>query len=459
MLSFRRRHSLIGALVLLTLLTNAFVAYWNIARLVRNERLVSQTLTAEAQIERVASLAKDLESSQRGFLLFGDEESLKQFREASDHLQSTLSSLESTGTDKQQKAALPLLRGAVEKRLASGRYAIALRRSIGLERAVGTLHVQTYRSQMDDIRRLVDQMREREDELLSQRTGESSDSAADAFRTFWIATGANLAFVALISWFLLQAARGNRALEQAISDLKRAETLRDNLSQMLVHDLRTPLTTLLGPLQLLESQTLGPLDPIQKEVVSMSAQSGERLLGMVNGLLDISKLEAGELKLRRTQFPVSEVFENARRHAKRDGDTSTAPILCEPTTLQMLADGDIIERVLINLLGNALKFTPCDGRVTLRATSVPAPIALTNAAPAKSAIRVEVEDTGEGIPPDHLERIFDKFGQVETRENGHKASTGLGLTFCKLAIEAHGGTIGVRSQVGQGSTFWFELPV
>jgi len=459
MLSFRRRHSLIGVLVLLTLLTNAFVAYWNIARLVRNERLVSQTLTTEAQIERVASLAKDIESSERGFLLFGDDESLKPFREASDQLQSTLSSLESAATDRQQKANLPLLRGAVDKRLSSARRAIALRRTLGLTGAVGTLHAETYRGQMDEIRRLADQMHEREDELLSQRTGESSDSAADAFRTFWIATGANLAFVALISWFLLQAARGNRALERAISDLKRAETLRDNLSQMLVHDLRTPLTTLLGPLQLLESQTLGPLDPIQKEVVSMSAQSGERLLGMVNGLLDISKLEAGELKLRRTQFSVSEVFENARRHAKRDDDTSTAPILCEPTTLQMFADGDLIERVLINLLGNALKFTPPDGQVTLRATSVHAPILITGAAVAQSAIRIEVEDTGEGIPADHLERIFDKFGQVETRENGRKASTGLGLTFCKLAIEAHGGTIGVRSQVGQGSTFWVELPM
>jgi len=446
MLSLRRRHSLIGALVLLTLLTNAFIAYWNIARLIRNERLVSQTLTTEAQIERVATLAKDVESSERGFLLFGDETALEPFRDASDQLQSTLNGLELTATDRQQKEALPQLRAAVEKRLASARASIGLRRRTSLTVAVGALRGRHNSVQMEAIRRLADQMREREDELLGQRTGESSDSASDAFRTFWIATLANLAFVAVISWFLLQAARGNRALEQAIGDLKRAETLRDNLSQMLVHDLRTPLTTLIGPLQLLESQTLGPLDPIQKEVVSMSAQSGERLLNMVNGLLDISKLEAGELKLRRTTFPVSEVFAGAYREAKREDDTSTAPIETQPTDLQLHADHDLIERVLINLLGNALRFTPREGRISLRAVSLP------------NAVRVEVADTGEGIPTDHLQRIFDKFGQVESRENGHKVSTGLGLTFCKLAIEAHGGTIGVRSEVGRGSTFWFELP-
>ena len=447
MFSFRRGHLLIGMLVLVTLLTNAFVAYLNIARLVRNERLVAQTVATQAQIERVFSLAKDIETGERGFLLFGDETSLAPFRETQTHLEGTVAELERTLADTQQKQRLPELRRQISARLALARRAIALRRTSGSVVASRLLRKRDDGRHMIEIRQLVDTMKEREDELLARQTGESSDSAQDAFRTFWIATGTNIGFLGLISWLLLQAARRNRALERAVSDLKRSETLRDNLSQMLVHDLRTPLTTLLGPLKMLEAETLGPLDSVQKEVVSMSAQSGQRLLGMVNGLLDVSKFEAGELKLRRTTFALNEVLQSARIEAKREGDTSMARIELEaPPDLQSCADRDLLERVVINLLGNALKFTPANGVVFLRAREL------------ENVVRVEVEDTGAGIPNEYLERIFDKFGQVETRDGGHKSSTGLGLTFCKLAVEAHGGTIGVNSEVGRGSVFWFEIP-
>ena len=447
MFSFRRGHLLIGMLVLLTLLTNAFIAYLNIARLVSNERLVAHTVATQAQIEHVASLSKDIETSERGFLLFGDEAALAPFRETQTQLEGTVADLERMASDTQQKQRLPTLRRQINAQLALARRAIALRRTSGSVAATQLLRQGDDRRQMSEIRRLVDAMKEREDELLTQRTGESSDSAQDAFRTFWIATGTNLGFLGLISWLLLQAARRNRALERAVAGLKRSETLRDNLSQMLVHDLRTPLTTLLGPLQLLEAERLGPLDSVQKEVVSMSAQSGQRLLGMVNGLLDISKLEAGELKLHRETFALGDVLRCAQSEVRREDDTSTAPVkLDAPDDLKLCADRDLIERVVINLLGNALKFTPADGLVSLRAFELP------------SVVRVEVEDTGAGIPSQYLERIFDKFGQVETRGSGHKSSTGLGLTFCKLAVEAHGGTIGVRSEVGRGSVFWFEVP-
>lgn len=447
MFSFRRRHLLIGVLVLLTLFTNAFVAYWNIKRLVRNEQLVGQTFNSQVQIERIVSLAKDVETGQRGFLLTGDEAYLEPFRRAQPQLASTLSSLEQTTNDPQQLQILPRLKSRIASRLASARTAIELRRTGGARAATRFVRLGTDKREMDDIRALADKMKEREDELLTLRTGESSDSAQDAFRTFWIASGANVLFLGLISFLLLSAARQNGRLENTVRDLKRAEGLRDSLSQMLVHDLRTPLTTLLGPLQMLGEESLGPLDATQKELVDMSAQSGTRLLKMVNGLLDISKLEAGELNLARTHFPVAPMLKNARSQAKRESDTSTANVRIEaPDLLDVFADQDLIERVVINLLGNALKFTPPDSQILVRASQV------------ENVVRIEVEDTGEGIPQKDLARIFDKFGQVETRAGGHKNSTGLGLTFCKLAVEAHGGTIGVSSEVGKGSVFWFEIP-
>ena len=446
MFSLRRRHFLIGVLVLLTLLTNAFVAYWNIARLMRNERLVSQTFQTEAQIERVNSLVKDLESGERGFLLTGDQNHLEAFARAQTQLAPALLDLQKIGADPQQKQTLPLLRKAVASRIAWAQRAIEARKRQNIEAAVALMRSANQAREMEDIRALSDKMREREDELLSLRTGESTESAQDAIRTFWIGTGANVLFLGLISVLLLQAARQNRQLERTVLELKRAEGLRDSLSQMLVHDLRTPLTTLLVPLQMLGSETLGPLDETQKEVVHMSAQSGARLLEMVNGLLDISKLEAGELKISRGNFNVRETLQSASGQAKRDGDTSTARIEIEANnSLQLFADHDLIERVVINLLGNALKFTPSDGHIQLRATQV------------ENLVRIEVKDSGEGIPEEDLHRIFDKFGQVESRKSGLKHSTGLGLTFCKLAVEAHGGRIGVSSEVGQGSVFWFEI--
>ena len=447
MLSLRRRHLLIGLLVLLTLATNAFVAYWNITRLVYNERLVARTFQTEAQIERVVSLVKDIETGQRGFILTGNEIYLEPYARAKNQLTAALDDLQQTTNDPQQKRSLPQLRAEVAARLQSAQFSIRVRRIQGGRAAIRFIRLGADKEQMDAIRDRADIMKEREDELLAIRTGELSDSAQDAFRTFWIATGANILFLSFISGLLIQAARQNRKLERSIRDLERAEGLRDSMSQMLVHDLRTPLTTLLTPLQMLQMETLGPLDETQKEVVTMSAQSGMRLLNMVNGLLDISKMEAGELKLKHTQWNVEKLLKSACQEAKGSTDTSTATVSFDvPADLQINADHDLIERVVINLLGNALKFTPADGLVTLRACSL------------ENAMRVEVQDTGEGIPEAAQQRIFDKFGQVETRKNGHKASTGLGLTFCKLAIESHGGHIGVQSQLGQGSIFWFELP-
>jgi signal transduction histidine kinase len=117
-----------------------------------------------------------------------------------------------------------------------------------------------------------------------------------------------------------------------------------------------------------------------------------------------------------------------------------------PVPVTVVADKDLILRVIQNLLGNALKFTSSDGWIHL------------DIQPDGNRVCVKVRDNGPGIPVEYQERIFEKFGQVEARAHRQKFSTGLGLTFCKLAVEAHGGSIGVESEIGKGSTFWFVLP-
>jgi signal transduction histidine kinase len=237
-------------------------------------------------------------------------------------------------------------------------------------------------------------------------------------------------------------------LQERNRRLLEAERLRDDLTSMVVHDLRTPLTGVITALQ--TAREAG--DPeLSAEMEAMALENAQTLLRMVNDILDIARMEAGELKLERESVAPDQVIAAALAQVDPLAKAKRISVACEtaPETPPVSADEDYLRRTLINLLGNALKFTGSGGRVCVRA-------GLNDA----GMVRFAVEDTGEGIPPEMRQRIFDKFGQAETRMSGaRKVSTGLGLTFCKLAVEAHGGAIGVESEPGKGSTFWFTLPV
>lgn len=234
-----------------------------------------------------------------------------------------------------------------------------------------------------------------------------------------------------------------------ITGRKQAETLRDDLTGMIVHDLRTPLTSLLSGLQAL--RFVGGRGPDEQEILDNAIGGGETLLGMVNDLLDISKWESGSLVLDKKPLQPADVIEYALAQtaplARRNGLRVARNI---PLGLPVTdADRDLLRRSLTNLLGNAVKFTPRGGIVTVSASFDPV----------EGAILFAVGDTGEGIPAHQVRRIFDKFGQVESRKAGRKMSTGLGLTFCKLVAEAHGGRIWVESKLGKGSRFLFTIPL
>ncbi len=248
---------------------------------------------------------------------------------------------------------------------------------------------------------------------------------------------------------LVRVKRGRDELERAYLDLQRVEAQRDELSEMLVHDLRTPLTTLLMPLTMLESEQFGALNETQREVTMMAVRGGNRLLRLVNELLDISKMESGSMTLQRRAVELPTLGEEALEQVVSIQLTNQARVSFEYSNdLPMVpADADLLRRVLINLLGNAIKFTPSDGSITL------------GARPENDNLIVWVRDTGEGVPPEDQARIFEKFGQVESRRAGRRMSTGLGLTFCKLVVEAHGGQMWLESALGEGSTFYFSLPL
>lgn len=242
-----------------------------------------------------------------------------------------------------------------------------------------------------------------------------------------------------------------RELEDRYQRLQELEQLRDSLSHMLIHDLRTPLTSFLAGLQTVEC--LGTLTAEQEECLQLSIDGGETLLGMINDLLDVSKLESGSLVLAREIIVGPELVQRSIQHIAalaREKDLELALQIPEDLP-SFVGDKDKLGRTLVNLMGNAVKFTPQGGRIKLS-------LAFAERAGRTPSLVISVSDTGEGIPREAFERIFEKFGQVENRSSGLRSSTGLGLTFCKLVVEAHGGRIWIESKLGQGSNFVFAIP-
>jgi signal transduction histidine kinase len=236
-------------------------------------------------------------------------------------------------------------------------------------------------------------------------------------------------------------------LRRSLKQLQELETLRDSLTHMIIHDLRTPLTSLLTGLQTVEM--LGELNNDQREVLTLAARGGQTLLAMINDLLDIGKMEEGSPTLDRIELDPRGLAERAVLQvaylAREKGIALEQRV--SPDLPLLDADDEKLLRTLVNLLGNAIKFTPAGGRVTLSVEPE-----------SREALLFRVTDTGEGIPKEAFARIFEKFGQVETRKAGRRMSTGLGLTFCKMVVEAHGGRIWVESEPGRGSAFSFVVP-
>ncbi len=237
-------------------------------------------------------------------------------------------------------------------------------------------------------------------------------------------------------------------LEANYQRLKELEQLRDDLIGMLVHDLRTPLTSFLTGLQTMEA--VGDLNADQREILEISLAGGHTLMGMINDLLDIQKMEDGSIKLDCRPIEPAALLDQALAQVRGLVKEKNLWLVLDaaPDLPLISVDEEMVRRALVNLLGNAVKFTPPGGTIT----------ASIQPEEKGEGIVFCIRDTGEGIPSEAFNRIFEKFGQVETRKSGRKMSTGLGLTFCRMVVEAHKGKIWVESEPGQGSAFPFVLP-
>ncbi len=242
-------------------------------------------------------------------------------------------------------------------------------------------------------------------------------------------------------------------LEQKIEDRTReldiANRHKSEFLANMSHELRTPLNAIIGFSEVLGEHMFGKLNAKQTEYVKDINESGQHLLSLMNDILDLSKIEAGYMELELDTFQLGRTLENTlmlvRERAGRHGIDLTLEV--DESVGEIEADERKVKQILLNLLSNALKFTPDDGRIVVRAK------------PCDGNIEVSVSDTGIGIAPEDQAVIFEEFSQVSHSETRNQEGTGLGLALTRRLVEMHGGTIRVQSELGQGATFTFTLPV
>jgi NtrC-family two-component system sensor histidine kinase KinB len=240
-----------------------------------------------------------------------------------------------------------------------------------------------------------------------------------------------------------------------VTEEKQAEIAREELTGMIVHDLRSPMTTVFGSLKLIDDVYTGKDDTgFLKEAITIALRSSKRMVALVDSLLDIFKTDTGKIDIAPRKYALPAMAANLVEEFLTFATLTEIHLVNEvPDDLPLMyVDVEKIERVITNLIDNALKFTPADGRVTLSAGLVDDP------GGGRPWMLVEVADTGPGIPLEYRDRVFDRYVRVTGRE-GRRRGTGLGLAFCKVAVEAHGGRIWVEGEPEAGSHFKFTLPL
>jgi two-component system, OmpR family, sensor histidine kinase VicK len=238
------------------------------------------------------------------------------------------------------------------------------------------------------------------------------------------------------------------SLTSDISDRKAIERMKDEFIAVVSHELRTPLTSLHSALKILATGRLGNLSSDGKQMLEIADDNTERLVRLVNNVLDLQRIESGDVRMEKQVCNVAALMIQATESMQPMAQQHGVVLAVKPIDIEILVDSDYIVQALTNLLSNAIKFSTTDGKVWLTAEGK-----------ANTEVLFSVRDQGQGIPSDKLESIFERFQQVDSSDSRRRGGTGLGLTICRKIIEQHEGKIWAESTLGKGSTFSFTLPL
>lgn len=222
------------------------------------------------------------------------------------------------------------------------------------------------------------------------------------------------------------------------------DEMKSDFISVASHEMRTPMTSIKGSIELLLGGYAGELPPESTELLGICLTAVDRLVRLINDLLDISKIESGKMELHLARLNVSDCVRKSMRSLRSLAEVNNVSIDAEQDDPlpEVMADRDRLEQVITNLLSNALKYSPPEKAVRIHVGAV------------DNLVRVAVRDEGPGIPPDQLNKVFDRFHQL----SGAKKGSGLGLTIARALVEQHHGRIWVESELGRGASFYFEIP-
>jgi len=448
---------LLVGVVIAALIADAWLSYRNIDTLLSQERAISASYMRLNALQRALTDVTDAETGQRGYLLTGNEEYLQPYDDARRAIERDLHDLRAMwpGNGGGDLDGLDLL---VRSKLGELEQTIALRRGGKLNAADGLMRRGRGKEQMDRIRAVIDTLRSEEQGRLRAATATSAASRRTAFNTAAFAGGIALVVVLLCVWMMRRdlVQRGRVAEEraellrreqEARAQAEQANRLKDDFLATLSHELRNPLHAVVGWLQILrqrwedESRRERALDTIER--------NARALQRMIEDLLDASRASRGKLELNLAPTPVGTLVTSVLDTVRPSAAARQIEIneRLEAADAVVSGDYDRLAQVVINLVSNAIKFTPEGGRVD---------VALTRD---EDAVVITVHDTGRGINPEALRHIFEPFRQTGPRMAGTEGGLGLGLSVARHIVELHGGTVSADSQgPGTGATFTVRLP-
>jgi signal transduction histidine kinase len=238
---------------------------------------------------------------------------------------------------------------------------------------------------------------------------------------------------------------GATVMLQDVTRLRRFDELKNDLVATVAHEFRTPLTSLRMAVHILNEQAVGPLTEKQASLLSAAREDCERLQSMVDDFLDLSRIESGRIEVHPLPTSAASLVKDAVEEHRAAADERQVRLDAIPPLPEdkVLVDRDLIRHVFSNLLANAIRHTPSGGSIQV------------SAQPANGCVRFAVADTGAGIQPEYREQIFERFFRVPGSTSG---TAGLGLFIAREVVKGHAGEIGVESEPGKGSTFWFTIP-
>jgi PAS domain S-box-containing protein len=263
----------------------------------------------------------------------------------------------------------------------------------------------------------------------------------------------------LVSVELIDLAGSPCALTVA-NDITERKRLENEFISLVSHELRTPMNSVIGALDLLATGHLGTLTAKGQELIQIAIANAERLIRLVNDILDLERMKSGQLTLQPRSCSIAELLHQAQAAMRGLADPAQVQIEVEAVDLEVWVDCDRILQLLTNLLSNAIKFSEPGSTVWLSASEVSAPSTHPPIHPSTSppTLHIQVKDQGRGIPTEKLHLIFERFQQVDASDARKKSGTGLGLAICRQIVQQHGGRIWAESELGQGSTFHITLP-